>query len=59
MTKNISIELPSKNYLSDLYYWMFEDERQESAKWNGPYYPRPTTELDKEEFITKKIEINY
>lgn len=59
MSNKVSIILPNKEFMTDLYYWLFEDEVQESAKWNGPYYARPTTELTKEEYVNKPLAIKY
>lgn len=59
MSNKVSIILPNKEFIADLYYWLFEDEVQESAKWNGPYYARPTTELTKEEYVNKPRAIEY
>lgn len=59
MSNKVSIILPNKKFIADLYHWLFEDEIQESAKWNGPYYARPTTELTKEEYVNKPQAIEY
>ena len=56
---SVILELPQKKYLSDLYFWRFEDEVQESFKWNGSYFPKPTTKLSKQEFIEQEFKNKY
>ncbi|WP_298829134.1 GNAT family protein [uncultured Planococcus sp.] len=50
----IRLTQASTAQLDELYYWRFEEKRQEAKKWNGPYIPE--TRLSKEQHREKWLE---
>ncbi|MGP4039215.1 GNAT family N-acetyltransferase [Gracilibacillus sp. D59] len=35
----VVLKEPTEAAVDELYYWKFEEEKQEAKKWNGPYIP--------------------
>ncbi|WP_246476790.1 GNAT family N-acetyltransferase [Salicibibacter cibi] len=52
----IMLREPSNKDVNDIYYWKYEEEKQEAKKWNGPYIEEP--HLTKDEFHQSFQDIN-
>ncbi|QQK78426.1 GNAT family N-acetyltransferase [Salicibibacter cibarius] len=52
----IMLREPTNKDLSEIYYWKYEEEKQEAKKWNGPYIEEP--HLTKDEFHQSFQNIN-
>lgn len=50
----IRLTQASEAQLDELYYWRFEEKRQEAKRWNGPYIPE--ARLSKEQHREKWLE---
>ncbi|MED4156699.1 GNAT family protein [Priestia aryabhattai] len=37
--KKVELREINQEDIDELYYWKFEDDKQEAKKWNGPYIP--------------------
>jgi len=37
--KKVELRKVNQEDINELYYWKFEDDKQEAKKWNGPYIP--------------------
>ncbi|MCL2593301.1 MAG: GNAT family N-acetyltransferase [Defluviitaleaceae bacterium] len=49
--EKVTLRLAETKDLEACYYWEYEEEKQEAAKWNGPFYIRK--EITQAEFIEK------
>ena len=46
--QKVELREATEQDIDDLYYWKYEEKKQEAKKWNGPYIPE--TKITKEEF---------
>lgn len=55
--KKIELKNATTALLDELYYWRFEDPKQEAKKWNGPYIPEAwlSKEQHQKEWLEKTV----